>query len=45
MPFVQILQDAACLPLFDGGNVGVRRRQMERIMRGEEYEAWGATFA
>ncbi|KAH5170673.1 hypothetical protein HBH68_215940 [Parastagonospora nodorum] len=39
-----ILADAACLPLFDGGNVGVRRRQIEEIMRREGYEPWKATF-
>jgi alkylation response protein AidB-like acyl-CoA dehydrogenase len=44
MGFVKILQDAACLPLFDGGNVGVRRRQVEKIMQKEGYEAWGATY-
>ena len=42
MGFVQMLQDAACLPLFDGGNVGVRRRQLEKIMQGEEYDPWAA---
>lgn len=46
MPFAKILQDAACLPLFDGGNVGVRRRQLEKIIRGEGYEGemWSGTF-
>ena len=43
MPFTKILQDAVCLPLFDGGNVGVRRRQIEKIMQREEYEPWAAT--
>lgn len=44
MGFGAILADAACLPLFDGGNVGVRRRQIERVMRAEGYEPWEATF-
>jgi hypothetical protein len=44
MPFAKLLQDASCLPLFDGGNVGVRRRQLESILKGERYEAWGATY-
>jgi hypothetical protein len=44
MGFTKILEDAVCLGLFDGGNVGVRRRQLERIMRAEEYDAWGATY-
>lgn len=45
MPFTKILQDAACLPLFDGGNVGVRRRQLEQMLRSGEYEPWGANWA
>jgi nitroalkane oxidase len=44
MPFADMLQDAVCLPLFDGGNVGIRRRQIERIMKGAEYRPWAATF-
>ncbi|KAH7410502.1 DASH complex subunit Spc34-domain-containing protein [Phaeosphaeria sp. MPI-PUGE-AT-0046c] len=46
MPFSKILQDAACLPLFDGGNVGVRRRQLESILRADGYEGdmWAGTF-
>ncbi|KAF2007791.1 acyl-CoA dehydrogenase NM domain-like protein [Amniculicola lignicola CBS 123094] len=44
MPFGRMLEDASCLPLFDGGNVGVRRRQVERILRGEGYQAWAGTF-
>jgi nitroalkane oxidase len=44
MPFSRMLEDAACLPLFDGGNVGVRRRQLEAIFKREEYQAWEGTF-
>ncbi|KAH7555882.1 hypothetical protein BM1_06408 [Bipolaris maydis] len=44
MPFSKILQDAACLPLFDGGNVGVRRRQLEKIFQEDGYQPWGATY-
>jgi hypothetical protein len=43
MPFMKILNDAAVLPLFDGGNVGVRRRQLQEIMGRKGYEAWEAT--
>ncbi|OCL02796.1 acyl-CoA dehydrogenase NM domain-like protein [Glonium stellatum] len=43
-PFSRLLEDAACLPLFDGGNVGIRRRQIERIFLGEDYQPWAATF-
>jgi hypothetical protein len=44
MPFMKILKDAAVLPLFDGGNVGVRRRQIERILKRDGYEPWAATY-
>lgn len=44
MPFSRLLRDAACLPLFDGGNVGVRRRQIETILKESDYEPWAATF-
>ncbi|KAL5113790.1 hypothetical protein ACEQ8H_008326 [Pleosporales sp. CAS-2024a] len=44
MGFVKILNDVVCLPLFDGGNVGVRRRQIEKIMSADGYKPWGATY-
>ncbi|ORY13316.1 acyl-CoA dehydrogenase/oxidase [Clohesyomyces aquaticus] len=43
-PFSRLLENAVCLPLFDGGNVGVRRRQLERIFQREDYEPWAATY-
>ncbi|KAK5723157.1 hypothetical protein LTR17_013952 [Elasticomyces elasticus] len=42
--FGNLLQDAVVLPIFDGGNVGVRRRQLEKIFAMEGYDAWDATF-
>ncbi|KAH7081793.1 DASH complex subunit Spc34-domain-containing protein [Paraphoma chrysanthemicola] len=43
-PFVKILEDAVCLPLFDGGNVGVRRRQLEALFQRSDYQPWAATY-
>ncbi|KAK5045240.1 hypothetical protein LTR84_009346 [Exophiala bonariae] len=43
-PFGGLLQDAVVLPIFDGGNVGVRRRQIEKIFKESTYDAWEATF-
>jgi len=43
-PFGDLLNDAIVLPIFDGGNVGVRRRQVERIFANEAYDPWMATF-
>lgn len=37
--FGRILNDAVCLSLFDGGNVGVRRRQLQRLLEEEDYES------
>ncbi|KAI8633141.1 acyl-CoA dehydrogenase [Xylariaceae sp. FL1651] len=42
--FGNLLQDAIVLPIFDGGNVGVRRRQIERIFADPEYNPWESTF-
>jgi hypothetical protein len=44
MPFSRLLEDAVVLPLFDGGNVGVRRRQLEKIFQREDYKPWAATY-
>jgi len=43
-PFPRLLNDAMCLPLFDGGNIGIRRRQMEKILQAEDYEPWAAFY-
>ncbi|KAE8350560.1 putative acyl-CoA dehydrogenase [Aspergillus coremiiformis] len=39
-----LLNDAVCLPIFDGGNVGVRRRRIEAIFKADGYEPWASTF-
>ncbi|KAJ3943199.1 uncharacterized protein N0V96_007434 [Colletotrichum fioriniae] len=38
--FSRLLADAAVFPLFDGGNVGIRRRQFQKLMCEEEYKPW-----
>lgn len=42
--FPRLLNDAMCLPLFDGGNVGIRRRALEKILLAEDYQPWASTF-
>ncbi|EED23575.1 acyl-CoA dehydrogenase, putative [Talaromyces stipitatus ATCC 10500] len=37
--FGKILNDAVCLSLFDGGNVGVRRRQLQQLLEHDDYES------
>jgi len=37
-PLAKILQDALALPLYDGGNLGIRRRQLHDFLRAEDYD-------
>ena len=39
---MSLLQDAMAFPLFDGGNVGVRRIQLQRIMAQPDYDPMAA---
>ncbi|KAF8542411.1 putative acyl-CoA dehydrogenase [Trichophaea hybrida] len=43
-PYPQLMRDAACLPIFDGGNVGVRRRELQMMFEEEEYDPRGMAF-
>jgi butyryl-CoA dehydrogenase len=38
LPLGRLLQDALALPLFGGGNLGVRRRQLHAILKMLEYD-------
>jgi butyryl-CoA dehydrogenase len=38
LPLGRLLQDALALPLFGGGNVGVRRRQLHALLKRPEYD-------
>jgi hypothetical protein len=44
MPFTDLLNNAMVLPIFDGGNVGIRRRHMQQLMLEPTYDAWASTF-
>ncbi|WP_428382028.1 acyl-CoA dehydrogenase family protein [Nevskia ramosa] len=37
-PLSGLMQDALCFPLYDGGNMGVRRRQLHRKFRAPGYD-------
>jgi alkylation response protein AidB-like acyl-CoA dehydrogenase len=41
-PLASLLQDALCFPLYDGGNMGVRRRQLHRIFQTPGYDPMAA---
>ncbi|QPF92976.1 acyl-CoA dehydrogenase family protein [Bradyrhizobium commune] len=38
LPLGRLLEDALALPLFGGGNVGVRRRQLHALLKRPEYD-------
>lgn len=38
LPLAGMLQDALVLPLFDGGNMGVRRRQLHELLCDSKYD-------
>ena len=44
-PFGSLLQDALALPIFDGGNMGVRRRQLHAMFMQPEYDPLAACGA
>lgn len=41
-PLAGLLQDAVCFPLYDGGNMGVRRRQLHRLFQRPGYDPMAA---
>ncbi|KAB8301472.1 hypothetical protein EYC80_003332 [Monilinia laxa] len=43
-PFGDLLNSAIVLPIFDGGNVGIRRRNMQELMASKSYDPWVSTF-
>ncbi|MET4803812.1 acyl-CoA dehydrogenase family protein [Bradyrhizobium sp. LB11.1] len=45
VPLAGLLQDAMAFPLFDGGNMGVRRRQMHALLKDPGYHPLTASGA
>ena len=43
LPLAGLLQDALALPIFDGGNMGIRRRQLHSIMMQPGYDPLSAS--
>ena len=37
-PLAGLLQDALCFPVYDGGNMGIRRRRLHELMRRDGYD-------
>lgn len=44
-PLAGLMQDALCFPLYDGGNMGVRRRQLHALLRSPGYDPMAAAEA
>jgi nitroalkane oxidase len=44
-PFAGLLRDALALPIFDGGNIGVRRRQLHALLKRDDYDPLAASGA
>lgn len=42
LPLAGLMQDALCFPLYDGGNMGVRRRQLHRLFKLQGYDPLAA---
>ena len=43
-PLQTYMADALVLPLFDGGNLGVRRRQIQSLFLAKGYQPWAASL-
>ncbi|KAL1620479.1 hypothetical protein SLS56_009658 [Neofusicoccum ribis] len=43
LPFSGYLNDAMVLPIFDGGNVGIRRRDLQKLLMRDEYASWSTS--
>lgn len=44
-PLAGLMQDALCFPLYDGGNMGVRRRQLHAILSEKNYDPMASAEA
>ncbi|MFO1109075.1 MAG: acyl-CoA dehydrogenase [Bradyrhizobium sp.] len=44
-PLAGLLRDALALPIFDGGNIGVRRRQLHTLLKRSDYDPLAASGA
>ncbi|KZV88637.1 putative acyl-CoA dehydrogenase [Exidia glandulosa HHB12029] len=42
-PFTSFLNDAMVLPIFDGGNVGIRRRDLQSLFMSANYDPWATS--
>ncbi|WP_061028126.1 acyl-CoA dehydrogenase [Bradyrhizobium sp. CCH5-F6] len=43
-PLAELMNDAMCFPLYDGGNMGARRRQLHSILKNPKYDPHFAPY-
>lgn len=43
-PLAELMNDAMCFPLYDGGNMGARRRNLHNIIKGASYNSLTAPY-
>lgn len=43
-PLAGLMQDALCFPLYDGGNMGIRRRRLHEMMRRDGYDPLAGAY-
>ncbi|MCG6204541.1 acyl-CoA dehydrogenase family protein [Rhodopseudomonas sp. HC1] len=43
-PLAELMNDAMCFPLYDGGNMGARRRQLHSILKSDAYDPHFAPY-
>lgn len=41
-PLAELMNDAMCFPLYDGGNMGARRRQLHGMIKSPSYDSFAA---
>jgi hypothetical protein len=44
-PLMHLMTDALCFPLYDGGNLGARRRELHSIIKAPSYDHLQAAYA
>ncbi|BCH62184.1 acyl-CoA dehydrogenase family protein [Agrobacterium vitis] len=44
-PLAELMNDAMCFPLYDGGNMGARRRNLHSIIKSSSYSSLTAPYA
>ncbi|WP_407118022.1 hypothetical protein [Bradyrhizobium sp. LMG 9283] len=43
-PLAELMNDAMCFPLYDGGNMGARRRNLHNIIKSRTYSSLTAPY-